>query len=370
MIQAMKSGAASLARRHTLGVHVPALFLAIAATSSAAQPSAPASRPDVRLRIVGGLGGLNQYTRHEARFWNEDLRRLSQGKYGATIVPFNQAGVPGQEMLNLMRLGVIPFGTALLSQVSNEYPELGAPDIAGLNPDMATLRRVIGAFRPYLERTLRERHGVELLAVYVYPAQVIFCRQPVKQLADLAGRRVRVSGNTQADFVRALGGVPVFTEFTEVVANIQSENTQCAITGAMSGNALGLHKVTQSLYTMPLSWGIAVFGANTDAWNALPPELQALLRRELPKLEAEVWRESERDTGHGIACNTGADACTSGSKGAMVEARPSSVDEKRRREIFAGSVLPKWLQRCGRTCVEVWEQTIGPVVGIKAPVGQ
>jgi TRAP-type C4-dicarboxylate transport system substrate-binding protein len=324
----------------------------------------------VRLRIVGGLGGLNQYTRHEARFWNEDLRRLSQGKYGATIVPFNQAGVPGQEMLNLIRLGVIPFGTALLSQVSNEYPELGAPDIAGLNPDMGTLRRVIGAFRPYLERTLRERHGVEPLAVYVYPAQVIFCRQPVKQLSDLAGRRVRVSGNTQADFVRALGGMPVFTEFTEVVANIQSENTQCAITGAMSGNALGLHKMTHSLYTMPLSWGIAVFGANVDAWSALPPELQALLRRELPKLEAEVWRESERDTGQGIACNTGAAACTSGSKGQMVEARPSPEDEKRRREIFAGSVLPKWLQRCGRTCVEVWEQTIGPVVGIKAPVGQ
>ena len=49
-------------------------------------------------------------------------------------------------MLNLMRLGVIPFGTALLSQVSNEYPELGTPDIAGLNPDMPTMRRVVAAY--------------------------------------------------------------------------------------------------------------------------------------------------------------------------------------------------------------------------------
>ncbi|MDH6592636.1 TRAP-type C4-dicarboxylate transport system substrate-binding protein [Variovorax sp. TBS-050B] len=358
----MKSGEASFAWRHTLGVHVAALILAFAATSSGAQPSASAPR----LRIVGGLGAISQFTLHESRFWNEDLRRLSGGKYSATIVPFDQAGVPGQEMLNLMRLGVIPFGTALLSQVSSEYPELGTPDIAGLNPDMPSLRRVITAFRPYLEKNLRERHGVELLAVYAYPAQVIFCKQPVKQLSDLAGRRVRVSSNSQADFIRALRGIPVPTEFSEVMANMRSENTQCAITGAMSGNTIGLHLVTRSIYTMPINWGLAVFGANADAWNALPPDLQALLKAELPKLEAAVWSESERDTGNGIACNTGAAGCTKGTRGAMVESHPSAEDDRRRREIFAASVLPRWMQRCGRVCAEVWEQTVGPVVGIKA----
>lgn len=368
MIRAMKSSEASFAawQRVVSMAQVAALFLAFAAPNSEAQQAAPAQR----LRIVGGLASVSQYTLQEEPFWSKDLARLSGGKYSASIVPFNQAGVPGPEMLNLMRLGVIPFGTALLTQVSNEYPELGTPDIAGLNPDMPTLRRVIAAFRPYLEKTLRERHGVEVLAVYVYPAQVIFCKQPVKQLSDLAGRRIRVSGSTQADFVRALKGIPVFTEFSELMANMSSENTECAITGAMSGNTLGLHKITSSLYTMPISWGIAVFGANTDAWNALPPDLKLLLKSELPKLESAVWAESERDTGNGIACNTGASTCVKGTKGAMVEARPSADDERRRRDIFATSVLTRWVQRCGAVCAEVWNQTAGPVVGIKAPVGQ
>jgi len=367
MIRAMKSGEASPARQRVLWMaQVAALFLAFAATTSEAQQSVPVQR----LRVVGGLASVSQYTLQEEPFWSKDLARLSGGKYSASIVPFNQAGVPGPEMLNLMRLGVIPFGTALLTQISNEYPELGTPDIAGLNPDIPTLRRVIGAFRPYLEKTLRERHSVEVLAVYVYPAQVIFCKQPVKQLSDMAGRRIRVSGSAQADFIRALKGVPVYTEFAEIMANMNSENTECAITGAMSGNTLGLHKITSSLYTMPISWGIAVFGANTDAWNALPPDLKLLLKTELPKLEAAVWAESERDTGNGIACNTGAATCVKGTKGAMVEARPSADDERRRREIFASSVLTRWVQRCGAVCAEVWNQTAGPVVGIKAPVGQ
>ena len=47
------------------------------------------------------------------------------------------------------------------------------------HPDIASLRASVAAFRPYLEQTLRKEQGVELLAVYVYPAQVLFCRTPL-----------------------------------------------------------------------------------------------------------------------------------------------------------------------------------------------
>ncbi len=357
----MKSGCFASVRRCMLLAYVATLMLGTGFVR-AGEPGA-----ERRLRIVGGLATLNQYTLYEERFWAQDLARLSGGKYSASIVPFNQAGVPGQEMLNLMKLGVIPFGTALLSQVSSEEPELGAADLAGLNPDMATMRRVIGAFRPTLEKILRDRFNVELLAVYVYPAQVIFCKRPATQLSDLAGRRIRVSSVSQADFVGALKATPVLIEFESLLSNMKSDNTECAITGAMSGNTMGLHKITGSLYTMPVSWGLAVFGANKDMWNTLPPDLKVLLKTELPKLEATVWAESERETGDGVACNTGADSCIRGTRGAMSVAQPSAADERRRRDIFTANVLGPWVQRCGFACAQLWQQTIGPAVGIKAP---
>ncbi|MDB5826199.1 MAG: dicarboxylate transporter-DctP subunit [Variovorax sp.] len=364
MIETMKSGRFSSVRRCILLAYVATLLLGMGA-ARAAEPAT-----ERRLRIVGGLATLNQYTLHEERFWAHDLTRLSGGKYSASIVPFNQAGIPGQEMLNLMKLGVIPFGTALLSQVSSEEPELGAPDLAGLNPDMETMRRVIGAFRPTLANTLRDRFNVELLAVYVYPAQVIFCKKPLTQLSDLAGRRVRVSSVSQADFVTALNATPVVIEFASLMSNMNSDNTECAITGVMSGNTVGLHKVTSALYTMPVTWGLAVFGANKDMWNTLPPDLKTLLKTELPKLEASVWAESERETGDGVACNIGADSCVRGTRGAMSVARPSAADDRRRREIFSANVLGAWVQRCGAGCAQLWEKTIGPAVGIKAPAIQ
>lgn len=329
-----------------------------------------AAAPVSKLRIVGGLAGVHQYTRNEEPFWTRELLRLSGGKYTADIVPFDRAGVPGAEMLRLLQLGVVPFGTALLSATTLQFPEFGAMDLAGLNPDMASLKTSVAAFRPYLEKQLRERLGVETLAIYVYPAQVIFCRKPLSGLADLAGRRVRVSSATQADFISALGAVAVLTGFADIMSNMKSGNTECAITGTMSGNSLGLHEVTTHVHALPLNWGLSVFGANQSAWNALPPELKALLRNELPKLEAAIWAESELETAQGTACNSGAPNCVGARKGKMAVVALSAQDELRRQEVLAQAVLPRWLQRCTLACAEVWNQTIGPARGVLAVPGK
>ncbi len=330
----------------------------------------PTATPLLKLRIVGGLSGLNQYTRHEAPFWTQTLPRLSAGKFSADIVPFDRAGVPSNDMLRLIQLGVVPFGTTLMSSLSAQYPQYSAPDLAGLNPTMASLKKSVAAFRPYLENELRTRHGVEVLALYVYPAQVVFCRPALASLADLAGRRIRVSSATQLDFVTALKGVPVLSAFGQIMANMASNNTECAITGVMSGNTLGLHEVTTHLHTLPVTWGLAIFGANLAAWDALPPELKSLLRRELTVLEAAIWAESERETGEGLACNTGAQACRSARQGRMVAVPVSEQDEIRRQEVFSHTVLPRWIARCSVRCADVWNQTIGPARGIMAPVSR
>ena len=120
----------------------------------------------LKLRVVGGLAGLNQFTRNEAPFWTTQLKQLSAGRYTAEIVPFDRAGIRGQELLSMVRLGTVPFGTLLLSQAAPKDAELAAPDLAGLNPDAASLKRTVAAFRPRLEALLRERHGAALRAVY------------------------------------------------------------------------------------------------------------------------------------------------------------------------------------------------------------
>ena len=183
----------------------------------------------------------------------------------------------------------------------------------------------------------------------------------------MTGRRIRISSAPQADWVSSLGAIPVQTPLAKIVDSVRSGDIDCAITGTMSGNTIGLHEVTSHVQTMPVNWGVAAFVANGATWNALPKELQSLLRRELPKLEQAIWAEAEKETSEGIACNTGAPTCVSGSKGRMTAIKPSAADAARGRDALLKDVLPGWLKRCGPQCNEVWSQTVGPVSGIDLP---
>jgi TRAP-type C4-dicarboxylate transport system substrate-binding protein len=341
-------------------------FLACVLLGMALAASAQTPSPTLNLRVVGGLGSLNQYNRHEAPFWTRRLAELSAGRYNAEIVPFDRAGIRGAELLAMVRLGTVPFGTLLLSQASPRDAELAAADLAGLNPDMATLRQVVAAWRPRLQTLLRERHGAELLAVYAYPAQVLFCKKPFASLGGLRGLRVRTSSPTQADFVEALGAQPVTLPFAELVANVRAGNVDCAVTGTMSGNTIGLHDITTHLHAMPVSWGLSMFVAHGATWRALPADLRELLQRELPTLEARIWDEAARETDEGVACNSGSRECRTGKPGRMTVVRSVAADEAVRRELLERTVLPRWLQRCGAECAATWNRHLAPVVGLKA----
>ena len=343
------------------------LLLLAGATAAGPTPPAQNTAPAQHLRIVGGLASVNQYTRHEEPFWTTELPRLAGGRASAEIVPFDRAGIRAQEMLRLVHLGVVPFGTVLLNLSAAEDPELAMPDLAGLNPNMATLRRTVASFRPHLEQVMRERYGSELLALYAYPAQVTFCAKPMRGLSDLSGRRVRTSNVSQADLVTSLGGTPVQTAFAEVVANLRNGNLDCAITGTMSGNTIGLHEVTSHIHTAPLGWGLGAFVANGAAWHALPKDLQNMLRRELPRLENAIWAEAEAETSAGVACNTGAASCTSGRRGRMSEVRATAEDATRQHDALVKAVLPGLLKRCGAKCAESWKRTVGRTTDVAIP---
>ncbi|WP_338662380.1 TRAP transporter substrate-binding protein [Pararoseomonas sp. SCSIO 73927] len=330
----------------------------------------------IRLQVVGGLAGVSQYTRFEEPFWTKRLPEITQGRVTADVAPFDRSGIRGQESLRLLRLGVTPFGTALLNLAAAEEPELSALDTPGVSPDMATLRRVIASNRPWLEEMLRERHETELLAVYVYPAQVFFCARPFASLLDLRGRRIRTSSAAQSEWVAALGAVPVVIPFADIVPSIRAGVVECAITGTLSGWQIGLNEVTSHVHAMSLTWGVSLFGANRAAWEGLPAPLRDTLRRELRDLEARIWDASEAETGMGLACNTGQPACqpeqmagppgsvSPRARGRMTLVQVTLEDDALRRRLVREVILPRWADHCGPGCAEGWNDRAGEALGV------
>lgn len=323
--------------------------------------------PPLTMRVVGGLAGVSQYNRFEEPFWRDHIPAQTGGRVQTMIQASDRSGIRGQEMLQLMRLGVVPFGTAILAIVSNEEPEFNAIDLPVVSPDMATLRRTVTDYRPHLRTVLAERYDIELLAVFTYPAQVIFCRNAFTGLSDLAGRRIRTSSVGQSELVTALGATPVVIPFAEIPNAIRAGVVECAITGTLSGNAIGLHELTTHVHDFAITWGLSVFGANRAAWNALPQDVRDLLLREIAGLERRVWDAVEQETGEGLDCNAGRPGCTTGRRGAMTVVSASPADLARRRHLLRETVLPGWVRRCGMDCAEAWNHFLAPGLGVQAP---
>ncbi|MEP9348819.1 TRAP transporter substrate-binding protein [Xanthobacter sp. KR7-225] len=319
----------------------------------------------VRLQIVGGLARVTQFTDFEQPFWKKEITERTGGRIVASITPLDGGGLRGQEMLQLMRLGVVPFGTALLSVAAGDEPELNAVDLPVLSPDMATLRRSVARYREHIATVLRDRYDIELLGIYVYPAQVLFCKAAFAGLDDMAGRKVRTSSVGQSELMAALGAIPVVMPFAETTQALRDGVVDCAVTGTLSGYEIGLPEVTTHVHAMAISWGLSFFGANVSAWQALPEDLRAEVGAGIADLERRIWLQAEGDTGRGLACNTAAAACAGKPARPMTLVPTSPADEARRRRLLEEFVLPKWVERCGPACAGAWNAYLAEVHSIR-----
>lgn len=302
------------------------------------------------LRIVGGLPGVTRYTQLEKPFWSEEIERISGGRITATIQPSDIGIARSTDMLKLMRLGTVPFGTALLAVAAGEEPDLNFLDLPGLQADAASLRAFVSSNRQAVADILQDRYRTRLLGLYVYPAQVVFCARAFVGLADLAGRRVRTSSVGQSEFVAGLGGVPIKLAFAEIVPAMRAGMLDCAITGTLSGNEIGLADVATHVHDMPINWGVSLFGANLDAWDALPSDARATIEGAVATLEDRIWDRAAADTALGLACNSGATSCPAEQRRRMVLVPMTAADDALRRRIVTQVVLPRWLARCGSAC--------------------
>ncbi len=351
--------------RHWLTPILAVVTTSVSLTVGASLLQAQETNP-VDIKVIGGLGSLKLYNQHEKPFWQDTITKISQGRIKATIHPFDKSGLRGEDMLQLMRMGVVPFGTALLGLVVGDEPELSGVYLASLGTKNNSMRETVAKYRPRIANLLRDRYGLELLAIYAYPDQVPFCAKPFAGLEDLAGKRIRTSHVAQSDLMIALGATPVVLPFLETMRALKRGDVDCAITGTMGGNESELFRVTTHIGAMGLTPGLSIFAANLQAWDSLPEDVRTTIATSVKTLEQEIWEDSQKDTDNGIACNTGRSDCTNGKLGDMILVEEKASDRELMRHLLATRLLPQWIDRCGENCISTWNDLMAESTGLRA----
>lgn len=321
--------------------------------------------PKTHVSVVGNLSFDPSTVDFEKPFWTSVVPKLSNGQVTADFKSFDEMGLKGPEILRLMSQGVIQFGTATLSYFASEDPINDAMNLVGMAPDVKTQRMINDTFEPVYEERLKKR-GIKVLGTAINAGQVLYCNAKIKGLADIAGKKVRITSRTQADFIEALGGSGVNMAFAEVVPALQTKVIDCAITGSLPGYNAKWYEVSTHLLELPLNWNPLIYAVNLKTWEKLDPKVQSFLETNFNKMLNEIWVSVAKQTQEGYDCSTGAAECKRDVKGKMTLVKPSAADFELLKKVAYESVVPKWAERCSAECVQSFNGTIGEKLGIKA----
>ena len=270
-----------------------AVLLAAAFAASAQAQSLPAG-PKVSITAVTQVSPtVPQYTKIEIPLLREQVPKQTNGRIEFNLASWPEKNVNGPEVIRLVRSGQVDIGGAPLTTVSGDAPLLDGFDLAGLNPTIAQAKKIADALLPHANQQL-ERLGVKLLGTFPYPAQVFFCKKPVKGIEDLKGQKIRVNGPSAGDLVGHFGAQATAMAFGEVYTALERGTVDCAITGTTSGNSVKWYEVTTTLYTLPAGWSTSGYFVNLAWWNKQDPAVRAYLEKLFADLQEQQWSSAAK----------------------------------------------------------------------------
>jgi TRAP-type transport system periplasmic protein len=337
--------------------------LAVAAMTLGAASVATAA--DIDIKVLGFWGNQPQIDDVDRPMWDK-IAKESKGRISVKYVTLNEAGIKGNQALRYLRKGAFDVMTISVSYVSGDEPSLVAVDLPGVAFDFKTLRAISDSYRPVLTERLKKFKGV-FLSHWPFNPQIVFCKEPISSLADLAGRKVRVSGAPAADTLKALGATAVNMSGGEVYQALQRGLVNCASTGTTYGFKNKWHEVTNYLYDLPLNgYSQVVQVASEKFWNSLSKADQALIQGKVTAAETELWAMAPRIHDYGVVCTTGSKPCPlKGDSGKMKFIPTSKGDKAKLLKILQETVIPTWKPSCDaafKECSARFDASIGKIL--------
>lgn len=339
---------------------------ALAVAAALALPAAAQER--IKFKAIGQplATGLIQKNKEQPFF--ENFAQRTGIPADVDYKPIDTLGLKDTEQLRVMKAGLFDIVSLRVSQNSRDEPTLLGLDLVGASPDYATGRKVAAAYFDTIDARLQKQFNVKLLGVWPFGPQILFCKKPITQLADVKGMKVRVYDQNLAKFIEMVGGTPVPVSFADTHQSLSLGVVDCAITGPSSANSAGWPEVTT--HQLPLGFQMALNGyaISLKAWNQLKPDQQAKLKTAFEGLTSDIWTYSEQLFQDALNCNAGKDPCTTGKKFKLVNVPVTPADGELIRSAVTKVSLPAWSEVCDKSnadCSKQWKATVAPVLGLK-----
>jgi TRAP-type C4-dicarboxylate transport system substrate-binding protein len=249
------------------------------------------------LRFNNPLPESRPETKELARF-AEDVGKNSGGAVTIKLHNGGSLGIKDADVLQVLPRGAVDMSLIWANYVSRDAPALGTLMVQGAIGTVDELKRALPVMRQIQDAELKEWGitAVGYLAIPMLEASV-FCRDaPVKTLAELKTKKLRVWAKEQVAAFRRLGVAAQIIGQADMYVALKTGVVDCAVYPALYAHTVNMHEVAKyGAYLYPMPSAPYALGIATTKWNALP-EAQ---RQAITKAATDTWnRTNEYSSDH------------------------------------------------------------------------
>ncbi len=202
----------------------------------------------------------------------EDVKKNSGGEINIKVYSGGSLGLKNTDVLRFLPKGAVDMSLAWGNYLGRDSPALATVFVQGSIGTEEELRKVLPVVRSIYKEGFKE-WGIEVTGFVALPmleASVFCSKEPIRTLANLKGKKLRVWAKDQVDSFTRLGISAQIIPQEEMYIALKTGVVDCAVYPALYAHTVSLQEVAKyAAYLYPMATGPYILGMSERKWVTL-----------------------------------------------------------------------------------------------------
>ena len=271
-----------------------------------------------------------------------NIAQRTGGQVKISVVSLAELAIQGPDTLTQVSDGTLDMVNIFTGYVAGEVPSLEVQSLWGSAPGWETSYLTLTALAGDVDKIVEEATDGSLVLNRNWFAgsdQWMYSAKPLRTVDDYSGLQIRTNSSSMSDFIKGMGGEPIFYSIAELYTSLQQGIVDAAAYGALLAVSANLNEVTDYMSGPIIGFGYTNNVINKDKWNDIPADLQQIMIEEGAKAELEGLRLAPFQNVAAVQINM--------QLGMQPIPFSDEIYEHIKTVVLPEHVIPGWLRRLG-----------------------
>ncbi|WP_028583143.1 TRAP transporter substrate-binding protein [Desulfogranum mediterraneum] len=241
---------------------------------------------------LNAVYGASSFHTQGASDFAKRVEGYSRGTVLITVHPGGSLGFKGPELLKVVKDGQVAMSDILMGVVAGSSHVFGISSLPRLVKSYDEAHALYLDAKPLYEKAA-QKWNQKLLYAAPWPPSGLVTKKMINSSADIQGSKTRTYDKNGAEFLKAMGGMPLSMPWGEVYASLRTGMIDSVLTSTESAKNGKFWEVLNNFKPINYAYPLNMVCINLDYWHALSPEQQEAMLKAAADTEAAQWANSQ-----------------------------------------------------------------------------